>query len=109
MEAQEAVYCGVPMVGIPFVSDQKLNMQNLASKGVAVVLDTKHITGERLLTALQTVLYDPRWVHTMSASPFVVMHLSLARTTLTEWCTFHCATGAFRYKSFNTPSNTTTF
>jgi len=73
LSAQEAVYCGVPMVGIPFVSDQKLNMQNLASKGVAVVLDRKHITRERLLTALRTVLYDPRWVQKTSASPFVFM------------------------------------
>jgi hypothetical protein len=97
------------MVGIPFVSDQKLNMQNLATKGVAVTLDTKRITRERFLTALQTVLYDPRWVRTTSASPFVVMHLSLPRTTLIEWCTFRCAIGAFKYRSFNTPSNTTTF
>jgi UDP-N-acetylglucosamine:LPS N-acetylglucosamine transferase len=109
MGVQEAVYCGVPMVGIPFVSDQKLNMQNLASKGVAVVLDTKHITRQRLVNALQTVLHEPRWVQTTSASPFVVMHLSLARKALTEWCTFRCATGAFKYKSFNTPPNTTTF
>ena len=83
MSAQEAVYCGVPMVGIPFVSDQKLHTQTLASKGLAVVLDRKHITRERLLTALRTVLYDPRFVQMMSASPFVFMYLSLARTALT--------------------------
>lgn len=58
------------MLGIPFMSDQKLNMQNLASKGVAVVLDRKHITWERLLTALRTVLYDPRSVQSTSASPW---------------------------------------
>jgi UDP:flavonoid glycosyltransferase YjiC (YdhE family) len=69
------------MVEIPFVSDQKLNMQNLASKGVAVVLDRKHITLERLLTALRTVLYDPRWVQKTSGSLFV--YLSLSLTTLT--------------------------
>jgi UDP:flavonoid glycosyltransferase YjiC (YdhE family) len=71
------------MVGIPFVSDQKLNMQNLASKGVVVVLDRKHITRDRLLTALRTVLYDPRWVQKTSASPSVFMYLSLALTNLT--------------------------
>jgi UDP:flavonoid glycosyltransferase YjiC (YdhE family) len=71
------------MVGIPFVSDQKLNMQILASKGVVVVFDRKHITRERLLTALRTLLYDPRWVQTTSVSAFVFMYLSLSRTSLT--------------------------
>jgi glucuronosyltransferase len=60
MGAQEAVYFGVPMVGIPFLCDQRLNIQNFVSKGVAVMLDYRHITQESLLNAIRTVVYDPR-------------------------------------------------
>lgn len=59
MGIQEAVYFGVPMVAIPLLSDQKLNTQNLVSKGVAVMLDYRYITMESLLNAIRTVVYDP--------------------------------------------------
>jgi UDP:flavonoid glycosyltransferase YjiC (YdhE family) len=48
------------MVGIPFVLDQKLNIQNYVSKGVSVMLDYRHITQEGLMDAFRKVLYDPR-------------------------------------------------
>jgi glucuronosyltransferase len=60
MGVQEAVYFGVPMVGIPFIADQNLNIQNCVSKGAAVMLDYRHITLESLLNAIRTVIYDPR-------------------------------------------------
>jgi glucuronosyltransferase len=57
---QEAVYFGVPMAGIPFIFGQKLNIQNFVSKGVAVMLDYRHITLEGLMDAFIKLLYDPR-------------------------------------------------
>jgi glucuronosyltransferase len=60
MGTQEAVYFGVPMVGIPFVFDQKLNIHNYVSKGVAVMLDYRHITVEGVMDACNEVLNGPR-------------------------------------------------
>ena len=60
MGTQEAIYNGVPMVGIPFYSDQHHNIENYVSKGIAVKLDYKVISKESVLSAIRTVLENPR-------------------------------------------------
>ncbi|KAJ4449073.1 hypothetical protein ANN_00468 [Periplaneta americana] len=57
---QEAVYCGVPMVGIPFGLDQMYNVRNCVEKGVAVELDYYSITNETIIAALNAVINDSR-------------------------------------------------
>ncbi|XP_069675722.1 UDP-glucosyltransferase 2-like [Periplaneta americana] len=58
---QEAIYAGVPMVGIPMAHDQPLNVKNCVSKGVAVQLDYDSITTENVLKVLNKVLHDPSY------------------------------------------------
>ncbi|XP_069670475.1 UDP-glucosyltransferase 2-like [Periplaneta americana] len=58
---QEAIYAGVPMLGIPMAHDQPLNVKNCVSKGVAVQLDYDSITTENVLKALNKVLHDPSY------------------------------------------------
>ncbi|XP_069670446.1 UDP-glucosyltransferase 2-like [Periplaneta americana] len=58
---QEAIYAGVPMVGIPIMADQPFNVKNCVSKGVAVQLDYDSITTENVLKALNNVLHDPSY------------------------------------------------
>ncbi|XP_069675801.1 UDP-glycosyltransferase UGT5-like [Periplaneta americana] len=58
---QEAIYAGVPMVGIPIMHDQPLNVKNCVSKGVAVQLDYDSITTESVLKALNKVLHYPSY------------------------------------------------
>ncbi|KDR10226.1 UDP-glucuronosyltransferase 2C1-like [Zootermopsis nevadensis] len=56
MSSIEASYRGVPVVGIPFFLDQRLNLRDLVNKGVGVELDYKSITKENILAALREVL-----------------------------------------------------
>ncbi|XP_069697550.1 UDP-glucosyltransferase 2-like isoform X2 [Periplaneta americana] len=58
---QEAVFFGVPMVGIPMAFDQYLNIENCVKKGVAVQLDYESITEENILRSLKTILHDPSY------------------------------------------------
>ncbi|KAJ4434829.1 hypothetical protein ANN_23400, partial [Periplaneta americana] len=61
MGTQEAVFAGVPMVGIPLFADQELNLQNCASKGVAVNVPYDDISRESVSKALKEVLHNPSY------------------------------------------------
>lgn len=62
MGTQEAIYFGIPVIGIPLFGDQKLNLQNMARKNVGVNLGSfNNITEENLYNALKSVLYDKKY------------------------------------------------
>ncbi|XP_065348445.1 UDP-glycosyltransferase UGT5-like [Cloeon dipterum] len=58
LSAQEAMYHGVPLIGIPVFGDQKLNVNRAAMSGYALRLDLKNITKESVLWAVTTALND---------------------------------------------------
>ncbi|XP_069670538.1 UDP-glucosyltransferase 2-like [Periplaneta americana] len=58
---QEAIYFGVPIIGIPILADQPANIENCVSKGVAVQLDYDSITTENVLKVLNKVLHEPSY------------------------------------------------
>jgi glucuronosyltransferase len=60
MGTMEAVYSGVPMVGIPLFGDQFHNVKNFEDEGILVRLDYTSITKENVLKALRKVLENPR-------------------------------------------------
>ncbi|XP_062054760.1 UDP-glucuronosyltransferase 2B13-like [Lepus europaeus] len=57
----EAIYHGVPMVGIPLFGDQPDNIVYMKAKGAAVKLDLKTMSSADLLNALKTVINDPSY------------------------------------------------
>uniref|UniRef100_A0A3B5R5A2 UDP-glucuronosyltransferase 2B31-like n=2 Tax=Xiphophorus maculatus TaxID=8083 RepID=A0A3B5R5A2_XIPMA len=58
---QEAIYHGVPLVGLPLMFDQQDNFFRMASKGIAKVLDIAELNKDVFLEALKEVLYEPSY------------------------------------------------
>nr|XP_044622641.1 UDP-glucuronosyltransferase 2B31-like isoform X2 [Equus asinus] len=57
----EAIYHGIPVVGIPLFADQPDNVAHMKTKGAAVRLDFDRMTSSDLLNALKTVIHDPSY------------------------------------------------
>uniref|UniRef100_A0A8D1AJW9 UDP-glucuronosyltransferase n=1 Tax=Sus scrofa TaxID=9823 RepID=A0A8D1AJW9_PIG len=57
----EAIYHGVPMVGVPMFADQPDNIAHMKAKGAAVEVNINTMTSEDLLNALKTVINEPSY------------------------------------------------
>ncbi|KAJ6660592.1 hypothetical protein lerEdw1_017589 [Lerista edwardsae] len=54
----EAIYHGIPMVGIPMFADQPDNIAHMKAKGMAVELDFHTMTANDLVNALNTIIHN---------------------------------------------------
>ena len=61
LSTQETIYWGVPVVGIPVLGDQKLNMARAVAAGYGILLDYANVTAESLDWALKEVLENSRY------------------------------------------------
>ncbi|XP_036122342.1 UDP-glucuronosyltransferase 2A2-like isoform X1 [Molossus molossus] len=57
----EAIYHGVPMVGVPMFADQPDNIAHMKAKGAAVEVNINTMTSADLLNALKTVINEPSY------------------------------------------------
>eukprot|EP00064_Thunnus_orientalis_P022222 superscaffoldBa00007312_g22409 len=64
---QEAIYHGVPLVGLPLMFDQHDNFFRMKVRGVAKVLDILTLNKDNFLEALKEVLYEPSYREKMKA------------------------------------------
>ncbi|XP_005883238.1 PREDICTED: UDP-glucuronosyltransferase 2B31 [Myotis brandtii] len=55
----EAIYHGIPVVGIPMFADQPDNIARMKTKGAAIRMDFNTMSSADLLNALKTVINDP--------------------------------------------------
>jgi len=59
MGSQEAIICGVPMIGIPCFGDQFLNIDTYVKKNIAIKLDIDTMTEKDMDEALNAILWNP--------------------------------------------------
>ncbi|XP_053182149.1 UDP-glucuronosyltransferase 2A2-like [Scomber japonicus] len=64
---QEAIYHGVPLVGLPLMLDQFDNFFRMEIRGVAKVVDISIMNKDNFLEALKEVLYEPSYRDKMKA------------------------------------------
>lgn len=64
---QEAIYHGVPLVGLPLMYDQPDNFARMEVRGVAKVLDIGKVNRDNFLHALREVLHEPSYREKMRA------------------------------------------
>ncbi|XP_041756060.1 UDP-glucuronosyltransferase 2A1 [Coregonus clupeaformis] len=57
----EAIYHGVPMVGIPMFADQPDNMIHMEAKGAAVIMDFNSMQTQDLVDGLNAVINNPSY------------------------------------------------
>ncbi|XP_057583686.1 UDP-glucuronosyltransferase 2B18-like isoform X2 [Hippopotamus amphibius kiboko] len=61
----EAIYHGIPMVGLPLFADQPHNIAQMKAKGAAVRLDLETMTRVDFLAALKEVINNPSYKEKM--------------------------------------------
>ncbi|KAM9753151.1 UDP-glucuronosyltransferase 2C1-like isoform 1-T2 [Menidia menidia] len=62
---QEAIYHGVPVVGLPLFFDQPDNLSRIKSKGAAVIVDIATLDRHIFKEALTTILYNSTFKENM--------------------------------------------
>ncbi|XP_042559879.1 UDP-glucuronosyltransferase 2A1-like [Clupea harengus] len=62
---QEAIYHGIPIVGLPIVFDQPDNLSRMVARGTAKVLDIATLDRAVFVEALRAVLYEPSYTENM--------------------------------------------
>jgi glucuronosyltransferase len=57
---QEAVYHGVPILGLPLFADQKYNAKKIATEEIGLQLPFEELTKDKLLTSITVILNDSK-------------------------------------------------
>lgn len=62
LSTQEAIYHGVPVLGLPFINDQLLNMDKAVRDGYALQLLWNQIEDKLLYRSIRELIYDKSYL-----------------------------------------------
>ncbi|KAJ6646109.1 UDP-glucosyltransferase 2 [Pseudolycoriella hygida] len=65
LSTQEAIYNGVPMLGIPIMVDQFMNIDRSVEKGIASRMNVRDLTSDTLYEKLNEMLTNPMYKENM--------------------------------------------
>ena len=72
LSTQEAVYHGVPVLGLPFVNDQRLNMDKAVRDGYAIRLGWNQIEEKRLYRSINQLVYNQSYTKRVEQLSFLL-------------------------------------
>ncbi|KAJ8407769.1 hypothetical protein AAFF_G00268130 [Aldrovandia affinis] len=104
---QEAIYHGVPIVGLPLIFDQPDNLSRMKIRGAAKIVDIANLDRNIFLQALQEVLHEPSY--RMNMQRLSRLHLDQPMKPLDRaifWIEFvmrHKGAAHLRTESFRMP------
>lgn len=55
---EEAIVNEIPMVGMPFIGDQAMNVEKIAKAGIGLAVDPNTVTVEGLTEAVYEIIND---------------------------------------------------
>nr|CAD7196729.1 unnamed protein product [Timema douglasi] len=55
---EEAITMGVPLIGIPFFTDQDFNVKRIVERGIGLKIEFTDVTKESVLKSLKNIIYD---------------------------------------------------
>ncbi|KAJ9601565.1 hypothetical protein L9F63_000308, partial [Diploptera punctata] len=61
LSTQETIHRGIPVIGIPILGDQMLNMARMESLGIAKILKFTNISEESVVRTMKEVLENPKY------------------------------------------------
>ncbi|XP_071565134.1 UDP-glucosyltransferase 2 [Temnothorax nylanderi] len=67
---QEAIYCGIPILGIPLFGDHHLNMAYVVEKGLALQLDLQQFSYKRFSSSLNEILSNKSYTEMARKASF---------------------------------------
>lgn len=71
--AFEALYHGVPIIGIPVFADQTDVAYRIMSNGIGLVVEVPQLTNESLYRAMSEVIENPTYVYLYAYKQFVLI------------------------------------
>lgn len=83
---QEAIYHQVPILGLPFSTDQRLNMLRATSDGYGLRLDWNDLDSEKLLSALHILLHNSRYKKYSWFHMIIIQHIFIYFAQLYKLC-----------------------
>ncbi|XP_028033745.1 UDP-glucuronosyltransferase 2B7-like [Bombyx mandarina] len=85
--SEEAIECGLPLIGIPFLADQWLNVDNYVHHGMGVYLNAETVTAEEFKAAIVEVIENDKYRSSVLRFRGLVSDVRLSPAQRVAWWT----------------------